>query len=256
MRNKKNYPSNRYKSQVIDKEVVEKFCLEILKHITKEGITKTKESDDKIYSLSEDEKLRFWPVDRFNHHYSESSEDEYHNDSWIYLCENGKLFNLKFETTINHYSRKADSTFEFYEIAPESIEVLDYEPESADRDSYNWSRPGSQLKFYVKNKGDAFRGKLLGMISDDHTSAVKRKFPNLLSKTEVKPTHKGEVQKYFADKGFGFISCTTEKNDIFFHSSNIVSSKDNLSCEAGATVSFNLRKTKKGIAAWNIHIIG
>lgn len=56
---------------------------------------------------------------------------------------------------------------------------------------------------------------------------------------------KGKVKKFLADKGYGFIEAKEEKQDIFFHYSEIVGQGYKTVCE-GQEVEFNLNENERG----------
>ncbi len=55
------------------------------------------------------------------------------------------------------------------------------------------------------------------------------------------------------DRGFGFISREGEEKDLFFHSKDLVGvTFDEL--QVGATVTFEVEQTEKGMAAKNVKL--
>ena len=60
----------------------------------------------------------------------------------------------------------------------------------------------------------------------------------------------GTVKFFNESKGFGFISQTEDRNDIFVHSSGLIDS-----IRENDTVSFDLEQGKKGLNAVNVKVI-
>ena len=63
----------------------------------------------------------------------------------------------------------------------------------------------------------------------------------------------GKVDKWFDEKGFGFIYIPKEKSTIFCHISNVRTNKEKL--EIGMHVSFVKAKSEKGFQAKNVEIL-
>lgn len=61
----------------------------------------------------------------------------------------------------------------------------------------------------------------------------------------------GKVVKYDKERGFGFIRCSDFEDDVFFHISDI---SDDAIPALGQRVSFDTKRTKKGMAAVNVKL--
>lgn len=68
------------------------------------------------------------------------------------------------------------------------------------------------------------------------------------------PRSTGRVKKFFAEKGFGFISCEGRREDVFVHRSQLKGL--DLTALEGQTVSFEIKHGPKGDEATKIALVG
>lgn len=69
--------------------------------------------------------------------------------------------------------------------------------------------------------------------------------------TILESAHSGTINKYFPDRGYGFIYDEQMQKTIFFHISNV---KDNAEPERGDHCVFDVSQNDKGYTAVNIQI--
>lgn len=64
----------------------------------------------------------------------------------------------------------------------------------------------------------------------------------------------GKVKTFNKQKGFGFINCENDNEDIFFHYTSLVM-EGYKTVDVGAKVEFDLEVSEKGKRATNIKIV-
>lgn len=64
----------------------------------------------------------------------------------------------------------------------------------------------------------------------------------------------GKVKTFNKQKGFGFINCENDTDDIFFHYTSLVM-EGYKTVDVGANVEFDLEVSEKGKRAANIKVI-
>jgi cold shock CspA family protein len=80
-----------------------------------------------------------------------------------------------------------------------------------------------------------------------------RFFTHILTILSEFHTLKGKIARYFAYRGYGFISVEEEDKDVFFHLSNFPKL---MMPVIGQTVKFDMIHTSKGLEAHNIQVVG